>query len=185
VGWWYVLHTLMSLQHVSKATQSSHLCILFLGSRKVCLTAWITGAWHTVLQTSLLIASTRNEKVPITVAARHPPSYKYLIRSPLGTISHSFSLSLPRLVFSSLVLCGNGGQERHEARTLPFHGGKSCGQRHQDPSAGTIWNSITSRIPGTSVLPPPSLAGTWVGWPLRDGSSGGSILTLGWGEVYQ
>jgi hypothetical protein len=44
-------------------------------------------------------------------------------------------------------------------RTLPLCGGKSCGKRRQDPSVGTVWNSITSRIPVGGILSPPSLAG--------------------------
>jgi hypothetical protein len=57
-----------------------------------------------ILEASLLIASVGNETAHITVAVWHPPSYKYLIRSPLKTISHSFHSSLPCLGFSSLVL---------------------------------------------------------------------------------
>jgi hypothetical protein len=60
---------------------------------------------RTVLKVLLLIASMGNETVHITVVARRSPSYKYLLRSPLGTISHSFSSSLSRLGFPSLVLC--------------------------------------------------------------------------------
>jgi hypothetical protein len=69
------------------------------------LTVWINGARRTVLEASLLIVSTRNEAVSITIVPRRSPGYKYLIRSPLGTISHSFSSSLLRLGFHSLVLC--------------------------------------------------------------------------------
>jgi hypothetical protein len=57
-----------------------------------------------VLEASLLIASVGNETTPITVAIRRPPGYKYLLRSPSRTISHSFPLSLPCLGFPSLVL---------------------------------------------------------------------------------
>jgi hypothetical protein len=56
------------------------------------LTAWITGARYTVLEASLLIASVRNETTPITVAVWCPSGYKYLLHSPLRTISHFFPL---------------------------------------------------------------------------------------------
>jgi hypothetical protein len=90
---------------VSKAAQSSRLWVLFLDSWTVCLTVWITGARRTILEAPLLITSMGNETVPITVAARCSPGYKYLLHSPLGTILHSFYSSLPRLGFPSLVLC--------------------------------------------------------------------------------
>jgi hypothetical protein len=57
-----------------------------------------------VLEALLLIASVGNETVPITVAVRRSPTYKYLIHSPLETISYSFSSSL-RLGFPSLIPC--------------------------------------------------------------------------------
>jgi hypothetical protein len=89
---------------VSKVVRLSHLCVLFLGSCTVCLTAWVTGARRMILEVSLLIASTGNEMTHITVAAWRSSGYKYLLRSSLGTISHSFSSSLSYLGFPSLVL---------------------------------------------------------------------------------
>jgi hypothetical protein len=57
-----------------------------------------------ILEASLLIDSVGNEMTHITVAVWRPPGYKYLLRSPLKTIFHSFHSSLPCLGFSSLVL---------------------------------------------------------------------------------
>jgi hypothetical protein len=64
---------------VLKAARLSCLCILFLGCWIVCLTTWITGARHTVLEALLLIASTRNETSPVTAAAipGHPGRAKW------------------------------------------------------------------------------------------------------------
>jgi hypothetical protein len=94
----------MSLQHVSKAARSSYLCVPSLVSWAVYLTIWITGAQRTVLEASLLIASMGNEMAPITVTVWHPLSYKYFLRSPPRTISHSFSwfaLGFPPLLHST------------------------------------------------------------------------------------
>jgi hypothetical protein len=93
--------------------------------------------------------------------------YKYLLLSPLGIISHFFLFVsfLFRVSFSCSLLFNNGGKERHQARTLSLRRGKFCSQRRQDSSAGTVWNSITSRIPVGGVLSPPSLTGVWQGGP--------------------
>jgi hypothetical protein len=90
---------------VSKATSLSRLYVFFLSSWTICLTIWLTGTRHMVLEASLLIASTGNEMAPITIAAWRSPGYKYLLHSPPETISHSFSLSLSCLGFHSLDLC--------------------------------------------------------------------------------
>jgi hypothetical protein len=82
----------------------------------------------------------RNEMVPITVAARRSPGYKYLLRSPLGTISHSFSSSLPRIVFPSLVLC------------FPTMEGKRDIKRECSPSAEGSPTASDAKTP----LPAPS-----------------------------
>jgi hypothetical protein len=133
------------LEHVSKVVLSSHLCVLFWGSWTVCLTGWITGARHMVLEMSLLIASTENEMVPITVAAWRSPGYKYLIRSPLRTISYSFSLSLSCLGFPSLIL------------HFPTMEGKRCLKQECSPSTLGSPVASDSKTPplAPSKTPPP------------------------------
>jgi hypothetical protein len=103
----------MSPQYVSKVVRSSHLFIPFLGSWTICLTAWITGARRTILEASLLIASAENETTLITVAVWRPPGYKYLLRSPPRTISHSFPWFALGFPLSCPLLTINGGPKRH------------------------------------------------------------------------
>jgi hypothetical protein len=118
-----------------KDARLSRLCVLSLDSWTACLAVWITGAQHTVLKTSLLIASAGNDAQ--YYSGMTFPGYKYLLLSPLGAISHLFSSSLSCLEFllSCFLLSTNGGKERHQARALSLHRGKSCGQRRQDSSA--------------------------------------------------
>jgi hypothetical protein len=105
-------HTLTSLHHVSKA-RSLHLCVPFVGSWTICLTAWITDARHTVLKVLLLIGSTGNEMAPITMVVWHPSGYKYLIRSSPRTISHSFPWFALGFPLSCPLFTINGGPKRH------------------------------------------------------------------------
>jgi hypothetical protein len=115
-----------------------------------------------VLEALLLIASARNETIPIIVAARRSPGYKYLIHSLLGIISHSFSLSLPRLGFSSLVLCfatieGKRGIKRE--RSPSADGSHAASDANTPPSAPSGTPSppgspteVSSRRPRSPVL---------------------------------
>jgi hypothetical protein len=90
---------------VLKVARKSRLCALFLGSWIVCLTSWITDARCMVLKTSSLIASAGNKTGIHYCSGVMLPGYKYLIRSSLGTISHSFSSPFSCLGFLPLVLC--------------------------------------------------------------------------------
>jgi hypothetical protein len=103
----------MSSRHMLKVVLSSRLCVPFLGSWIVCLTAWITDAQRMVLKASLLIASAGNEMTPITVVVWRPPDYKYLLYSSLRTISHSFPLFALGFSLSCPLLTINGGPKKH------------------------------------------------------------------------
>jgi hypothetical protein len=105
---------------------------------KSCVAVTSLCTRHTVLKASLLIASVGNEMPHITVAAWRSPSYKYLIRSPLKTISHFFSLSLSCLGFPSLVLCfpimeGKRGIKRE--RSSPTEGSPAASNSKTPPPA--------------------------------------------------
>jgi hypothetical protein len=66
-----------------------------------------------VLEASLLIASVGNETSPITMAVRRPPGYKYLLCSPLRTISHFFPWFALGFPLYCPLLTINGGPKRH------------------------------------------------------------------------
>jgi hypothetical protein len=152
----------MSSQHVLKAARLSRVCVLFLSSWTVCLTVWIIDARCTVLEATLLNVGRGTEEALITVAAQRHPGYKYLICSPLETISHSFSSSSSCLGFLSLscsLLFNNGGQESHQERMLSLHRGTFSTQRRQDSVDGVVWVSTTTRISLRGLFTPPSLTG--------------------------
>jgi hypothetical protein len=62
---------MMCSKHLDESATRVKSCMIvtslctFSSSWTVCLTDWITDARHTVLEASLLIASTRNETVPL------------------------------------------------------------------------------------------------------------------------
>jgi hypothetical protein len=96
-----------------------------------------------VLEVSLLIASAGNEMTPITVAVRRSSDYKYLIHSPLRTITHSFplfALGLPSLALSSPSMENQRGI-KHE--------------RSPSPEGSPLPNNAKTPPPAPSVSPPP------------------------------
>jgi hypothetical protein len=56
-----------------------------------------------IFEMLLLIASAGTKMVPVTVATRHPPGYKYLLHFLLMTISHSSFLFFLCLGFIPLA----------------------------------------------------------------------------------
>jgi hypothetical protein len=115
-----------------------------------------------VLKASLLIASSGNKTIFITVATRRSPAYKYLFHSPLETISHSFSSSLPRLRFPSLVLCfptmeGKRGIKRKRSPSVEVSPAASDAKTPPSAPSGTpspprSSTEVSSRCPRSPVL---------------------------------
>jgi hypothetical protein len=80
------------------------------------------------------------ERTHIIVATRYFVGYKYLIR--LCDDNHlivlfTFSLDF-RVLLSYSLLANNGGQERHQTRSLSLQRGESIARRCQNSTTGTI-----------------------------------------------